>query len=510
MLSRYHREIAATEALAVERWDPRAKLFPAALAGFDDPARHRAWRWGRGTSKTTTGQYAHLDAAIAVPGCAVVYMSDTIGRAREVVWDELVEWAEELGGKANASHLRITFPNRARIFVTGADKIKFFNRKRGIKRISLVHLDECQDWAPEVLEYAVTKVFMPRLGDLERKHGIKGRILLSGTGTKDAGYWFRACTDPTLGYGVTHATQWDNPHIADPDGEFREACKAAGVEYVDLTEPIPSRFPGGRPRWVDCADPMTRREWFAEFNSGGALQVFRPPFTVVVRRVLPERDIQLVVCFDFGTVDAFAGAAWLWSKWDPRAYLVECAEERGLSNSSMVRLSREWAEAWRSRYKPTWRPTIVGDGGGLGKGLILDIQAAEQAWEVSASEKQDKVPNIRILAGDMRDGTAAILDDVMATGPDGRLVPFTDLLKLPEWDPNHVGERLKGHMPDAIDAAYMGYRKVKELRVLAPPPAPVLTKDQQEQADLAKERREGAQRARRTMGGRLSVDAWKR
>lgn len=506
MLSRYHRQIRATEAAAASGglvYDPRPRLFPAALAGFDDPTRHRAWRWARGSAKTTTGQYAHLEAAMATPRVATVYLSDTIGRAKAVVWDELVEWALPLGGKSNANDLVIRFPNRSRIFVTGADKIKTFNRKRGIKRLVFVHFDECQDWEPEVLKYAVTKVFMPRLGDVEKLYGFKGRILLSGTGMKDAGYFHDVCTKPEFGFGVTTATQWDNPHLADPDGEFREACQGAGALCIELPPEqwVASRFPGGRPRKVDSPDPMVRREFFAEFNSGGSLQVFQGTPVLVPRSSLPTRDLQLVVTADYGTVDACAVGAWLFSRHDQRKYLVEARREVGLSASRQVSFVRQCALEWRERYQPTFQPTLVGDGGGLGKALIMDLQEAEGAWDVEAAEKQDKVPNIRIMAGDMRDGAWAVVED---------LKWFADLLKGPEWDPEHVGEKLKGHMPDEIDMAYMGYRKAKMLHILAPPVPPPLNEDQREQEALARERREGAKRGRAMMGGRGALDAWKR
>lgn len=508
MLSRHHRALLEADRKVAPPLDPRPRLIPAAVASYEDPTRHRARPWGRGSSKTTTEQYELLGVAQEIPRCSVVYMSDTIGRARDVVWDELVEWAEPVGGKPNASRLTITLPNRSRVFVTGADKIKLFNRKRGIKRLALVVLDEAQDWESAVLEYAVTKVFMSRLGDLEKRFGIKGRIVLSGTGAKDAGYWHDVCTNPELGFGVSYVTQWDNPHIADPDGEFRDACKAAKAVCIELKEPIPSPHPGGRPRWVDTEDQMLRREWFAEFNGGGALQVFRPPWTTCPRALLPTRDVNLVVCADFGTVDAAAAACWLYTPHDGRKYLARVTKDTGLSASKQVKFVRQFAEDCRREYQPAFKPYIVGDGGGLGKALILDIQEAEGGWEVDPAEKQDKVPNIRIMAGDLRDGTAVICED---------LQDFMDDLKKPEWHPDHVGEKLKGHTPDQVDAAYMGYRKVKELHFLARPvPEKPRTPEAREAAALQAERAAPERRRRREArglsprSGREALEAWKR
>lgn len=433
-------------------------------------------------------------------------MSTTAVRAVDVAWPDFEALAAKVMAATHKGRHIVTWPGSSRTFITGADRIGLFDRKRGIKGIVFVHLDECQDWESATLEYAVTKVFAPRLGDMEKRYGVKGRILLTGTGAKQGTFWHKACSDPELGFGVTAGiTQWDNPHIADPEGEFIEACRLAKVPWRRLETPVPSLH-GGRPRWVDTEDSMTRREWFAEFNSGGSRQVFQGRPVMVSRSILPTRDVGLVVTADYGTVDKCAVGAWLYSRHDPRPYLVELQRQTGLSASRQVAFVRQWAAVWRERYKPAYRPFLVGDGGGLGKALIMDLQEAEGAWDVEPAEKQDKVPNIRILAGDMRDGSWALVDD---------LAWFADLLQEPEWDPDYVGEKLTGHMPDEIDCAYMGYRKVKMLHTLAPPEKPALDEAGRMNAALEKEKREGAKRSTRDnglrqMGGRSALAAWKR
>lgn len=425
------RSLQTADQQPEETWDPRSRLFPKALEAYDDPSRHRVWPTGRGGAKTTTGQMVEVADALATPGCAVLYISDTIGRAKAVAWPDFMELAEETRGKVNQAELTITWENKSRLFCTGADNQKLFNRKRGIKKVKTVFFDEAQDWNPDLLKYAITKVFMPRLGDLEKVHGIKGRIIVAGTGTKDDGYFYEIATKPELGFSRKTWTQWDNPHIADPDGEFAAACQALGV---------------------GPDDPGIRREFFAEFNSGGDLQIFQK-VTVIPRAQLPTTDLRLVVGVDFGTVDAAAAAVWLWSPYFPKPVQVSSTREFGLSGSEQVRFARQVAAEAREMYQTQSKPVIVGDGGGLGKALIMDLQESERAWEVIPAEKQDKVPNIRIMAGDLRTGAAAICDDMQE---------FLTALKRPEWHPEHRGERIRGHMPDAIDASYMAYRYVKE------------------------------------------------
>ncbi len=479
-------------------WDPRPGLFPVALEMVDDQTRHRAWPCGRGTAKTTTAGTDLVTDALATPGCAVIYAADTAGRAEANEWRHLMDLGEETNGKINRSKLTIEWPNKSILYCTGADSPKIFNRKgRGMKFMKRVHLDEAQDWKPEVLKYAITKVFGPRLGDLERVHGIKGRISVSGTGSIDSGFWFDICNDPRLGWGVTRATQWDNPHIADPDGEFRAACKAEGVECIELTIPIYSRV-GGRPRWVDCNDPMMRREWFAEFNSGGELQIFNvTDANLIDRGDLPTKDLRVVVCEDFGTIDAAAVGAWVFSPHDPNLYFVLSRKETGLSGTAQVRFGRAAAEEVKQTYVPVTKPWFVGDGGGIGKALILDLQEAEQAWEVWPADKMDKVPNMRLMAGDIRDGKVKICRD---------LVSFLQDMKKPQWEPSHVGERIAGHVPDAVDCAYMGYRKVKELHRYVPPAVDKfagLDSDIAADARREQERKKRAITAKQTEGRRF-------
>lgn len=463
-----------------EPYDPRPRLFPAALAGYDHPARHIAWPWARGSGKTSTGQEMHAAIGTAVPRCATIYMSSTALRAVESTWDDWIEIAQRAKGrpyKSPAYHVR-WLTSGARTLVTGADRIGMFDRKRGVKKIAFVHLDECQDWESSVLEYAVTKVFAPRLGDLEKQYGIKGRLLLSGTGGSDvkANFWRRVAAGETDIAVVAGITQWDNPHIADPEGEFIQACGLAGTKWRQLTEPIRSKH-GGRDRWVDTDDQLSRREWFAEFNGGGPLQIFTLGGTSKCRRdELPTRDVYMVIGADFGTVDKAAAVCWLYSPHDPVPKLARWDEEAGLSNNGQVRFVRRFTEECIREYKPVEEPYVEGDGGSLGKGLIMDLQEAEGGWEIEAAEKQDKVPNVRTLAGDLRAGTCQIVDD---------LEGLLDRLKVPRWHPDHVGDKIAGHMPDAVDAALYGYRKVKEFHTYEPPPAPMTELD----AELALERR---------------------
>lgn len=478
-------DLASNLAEVSDAFSIREKLFPASLAAFDDPVRHRIWAAGRGAAKTTTVQWSAILAALTTDECSVLYVSDTKERAKTVAWDDLVKWSADFGGDPNINERTITFPNHSKIYVTGADSKKIFNRKRGIKRIKLVIFDEAQDWLDEILEYAITKVFMPRLGDLEAKHGIKGRIIVAGTGTRKDSYFaqlfFRAQKGEAEDWSAKTWTQWDNPHIADPDGEFKSACEAAGVEFVDLSEaPIPSAFQDGRSRRVDSPDELTRREWFAEFNKGGSLQILRVPDVHVVpteefQKIL-KRLTHFVLAVDFGTIDACAVVVWGWCESINRIFLVRVAKDVGLAGSEQVRFARSVVAEFSGRGLIA----IVGDPGGGGKGLIKDIQKGENFYEVEAAEKSDKVPALRLWGADLKTGFCAIPEHEKE---------MISAMERPEWKPDadsQLGVKVRGHMPDEVDAGLYGWRRAKEFFVYREP-GPELTPEQQRELRYAEE-----------------------
>ena len=424
------------------------EAIPKALVAFDDPTRHRVLAAGRGASKTTTAQAWLVELALTYPGVTVLHLSNTALRAKDIAWPDYERWNREhaLGADINRTTGTFTFPNGSRLMVSGADREELFDRKRGLKNLAGILFDECQDWHPDRLEYAVTKVFGPRLGDVEGKYGIKGRMILAGTGTKRTGFFYRAFSDRSMGFGAHTWTQWDNPFIKDPQGEYEAACRLSGADPAN-------------------PDEKTRREWFGEFNDGASdKNVFRlTPESVIPRAKLPKADM-LVVAGDYGTVDACSVAVWLVSNSSTHIFMVESRKEYGLAASQQVRFHRQVAaEVARTYGVSEDQLYFVGDGGNIGTALVMDIAMAEDASEVESTKKTDKVPFCRLMAGDLRNGYARICDDMTS---------FMEDLRAPEWHPDHVGEKLHGHMPDTVDAGIYGYRKAKAIHAYEPPPPP--------------------------------------
>lgn len=475
-------------------FDPRPYLTEVGRRAFEDFLlfTRLAWPMGRGSGKTTNATLIHMYVATLIPRCTTIYFSDTIRRAKMVAWQDFAAFGKLAGGRPRENDMTVWFPNGSVVWVTGMDHVTEVNRNRGIKRIAFVHGDEMQDQASELINYMVTKAFGPRMDDNVKEHDWEGRILLSGTGGRDDGYWFEAC-QPNSGWKVRRATQWDNPYSSIPDKTFRKTCDDAKpkIEVIDLTEPVAPMYADGQFRHVDTHDKETRREWFAEFNSGGRLQIFQHIATID-RKLLPARFDYLFVGADFGTVDKCAGAAWGACKHIRTPFLVRYKEEFGLSGSRQVRFHRQFAEEVADEYRfPRQRLQLVADGGGLGKALTMDIAENEKEWSVDSTQKGpgSKVIKIRSLSGALKDEDAAVCDDLKG---------WIKAARSMEWHPDHVGEKVRGHVPDVIDAAKDPFDDLIKQHVYVPPlPSGVAPELARELAFEAKrEERMRAQRQR--------------
>jgi hypothetical protein len=420
------------------RFDPLPHLFPKAREALTDPARHRAWPAGRGSAKTTTSQYALLEAATSFRGCAVIYLSTTLLRATKTVWtaeDGLpaLSALHGLGGEPSEKHMSIRFPNSAVLYVGGVETRKLADRWRGPKRIKLVVIDEAQDWDPDLLEYTIAQVLLPRLNDkLDGQPG-DGRLIVQGTGGPRRGFWFRIVTEKALGFSVKSWTANDNPHVAPLAQQVAEACQMRGVKEDD---------------------PFIRREYKAEFTDAGVTQVL--PFDLsrngVAAAGLPQGKVFTVLGVDVGSVDQTAVVVWRWVPHRDHLYVAEAEKRTTPASSDQVAMVREYIE----RYEGTGGllGTYVDPGGG-GKGVIEDLRKIRKLWEVHAADKAGKVSAAINAASDLRTGRILVRED---------LVQLIEALGVPEWPPGKVHEDLGDqHWPDLADGWLYGYRAAAQM-----------------------------------------------
>jgi len=401
-------------------FDPRPLLFPAQIAAVYDPARWQAWPGGRQGGKTDGLEKLLLRVASERKGQLAIYVSTSKKRAVATIWDELVTLNADcgLGGRARGHTLR--FPGAGALVVTGVENRRMANDLRGRKKVALYCLDEAQDWPDELLRYFYEAVVFPSLS------AVGGAVVVAGTGGPPRGFWHEVATSKPE-WSRHRFTPLGNPFLV--AGEARRLIDKACAD-----------------RGVDESDPSIRREFFAEFVNDANRQIF--PVSDANLYDAGERPAgkwSFVIASDFGTVDAAAVVVWGWTSASPHLWVIETEKQHALGASAQVALVRAVA----ARYSGRGLVGIVGDPGGGGAGLMVDLRQ-EHLIGMEAAEKAGKAAACIVLRDGLRSGKVKI--------PRAER-EFVEELRTPEWDPDAIGSVIRGHMPDRVDAALYGYRK---------------------------------------------------
>ena len=149
----------------------------------------------------------------------VAYIAPYYRQAKAIAWDYLLEYTKDIEGSvANASELRVDFPNGGRIRLFGADN---YDAMRGLYFDSVV-LDEPADFPAN----AWPTVIRPAIADR------KGRATFIGTPKGKNEFWDiynNAKNDPNWFAGMYKASE---TNILDAE-ELAEAKKAMGDDRYD-------------------------------------------------------------------------------------------------------------------------------------------------------------------------------------------------------------------------------------------------------------------------------------
>jgi hypothetical protein len=153
------------------------------------------------------------------PNVRVAYIAPYYRQAKAIAWDYLLEYTKDIEGSvANASELRVDFPNGGRIRLFGADN---YDAMRGLYFDSVV-LDEPADFPAN----AWPTVIRPAISDR------KGRATFIGTPKGKNEFWDiynNAKNDPNWFAGMYKASE---TNILDAE-ELAEAKKAMGDDRYD-------------------------------------------------------------------------------------------------------------------------------------------------------------------------------------------------------------------------------------------------------------------------------------
>lgn len=388
------------------------------------------------------------------PNASVIYLNETRDRAKRTFWEELKNYvrAARLPYVANEAELFLRGPQNRWIFVGGGESKKQINRWKGIlPKAAAFILDECQDWRPEVLRHAYAEVIAPALADMGGQFtagGVPGPL----PDAEDTWFdWSHSAEFSQHGGEERPWTLWDNPHVKNARQLLDRVMRTRGVDESDPT--IQREFFG---RWVRDTAVLVFGALDDELNA------YDPP--------PPEGDWSFVGGADGGYVDEAALAMLGWAtKVDPHIFVTKSEK-----------FSHRGAYETIDRMK-----TFFGEPGPRLWGIAADPAAgmkniAHDLWErhglhVEPAQKEDKVGGVKLLAGSIAAREFLI----------PRAHPLFRSLRRVQWDPDHRGEKLRGHTPDDVDAVIYAFRKAYPLFTFRPPPPPLSYEEERLQRIVA-------------------------
>jgi phage terminase large subunit-like protein len=187
-------------------------LLPWQLQVWQDPHRFKVLACGRRTGKSNLAIKLTLAKALEAPeGSAVVYVAPTLGQARQIAWDALLDAGKDIIKSAHVNQLDITLVTGRKIHIRSAENP---DTLRGLKLYYAV-LDE----AAFIKDDSTwTKIIRPALSDLE------GEALF--VSSPDGRNWFHDLYSYALKgedeeWVAYHFTTKDNPTI--PEKEIEAA-----------------------------------------------------------------------------------------------------------------------------------------------------------------------------------------------------------------------------------------------------------------------------------------------
>lgn len=440
------------------------------------------------------------------------------------MWQWLLEYNEDfaLGGKPDLVRLLLAFPNGSTIKLGGAKDQGQAGRWRG-RGYDLVIIDECQTF-PSHLRDLVESVLLPTM----LKEGGHGRLVMMGTPAEvpGVGYWEEKVAesamfgDPDWAERVS-AGDWSkhkwslyqNPHLGKPEeveAFLERMAKTMGGRHASRFQreflglrPAPDAI--DRPYQYDpakcdpetcgytmplAADSYVKREanrweiynrW--ELPLGGTWI-----FTLGID--LGSRAASAMAVL--GSTDAAPGKVFLVEEWLATRRLPSAIRDRIIDRRGAYNFK-----------------VMVVDEGALGDMIAGEWRDPPYSLPVMAAEKLAEQVHCDFVSAAMVRGEFMV--------PKGsRLAQDMAVLR---WDPKKLenGKRKVALDPhsDIEPATRYAFKDAHAFAQGTRPPKPVpKTETENAQADLEREKREGAKRSRKTgfeqMASRGALAAWKR
>lgn len=265
------------------------QLLPWQIECWQDQSRFKVIAAGRRCGKSNLAIKMLLAKALNAPeGSAVLYVAPTLGQARQICWDALLEQGQGLIKSAHVNNMDIILTTGRKIHVrSGENK----DALRGLKLYFAV-IDE----AAFVPEEVFTKIIRPALADL------KGEAVIISTpeGRNHFYDWFKlgkSGSNPE--WKSWHLTTADNPTI--PKEEIEEA-KNTLSSFVFKQE-FEANFSNAgqeifKEEWLKTGPEPTYGEYVIAIDLAGFEEVGKDPSASKAR--LDESAIAIVKVTDTG------------------------------------------------------------------------------------------------------------------------------------------------------------------------------------------------------------------
>jgi hypothetical protein len=231
---------------------------------FKDPTRFKVIAAGRRCGKSRLSAVTLLIEGLNCPeGSSVMYVAPTLGQARTIMWDLLMDLGRPIIKSAHINNLEITLVNGRKILVRGADN------QDSLRGVSLTYLvmDEVAFIKPEIWE----KVLRAALSDK------KGRAMFISTpsGRNHFYDWFQlGQSGEDEDWKSWHFTTADNETI---DKKEIEAAKRTLSSFAFNQEYMSSFNNAGaglfKEEWIKFGEEPTHGSWYIAVDLAGFEEV---------------------------------------------------------------------------------------------------------------------------------------------------------------------------------------------------------------------------------------------
>ena len=396
----------------------------------------------RRAGKTFGISYKSIRTGIVQKNAKIVYLTDTRGHAKGLMWEPMIELCDRLKIPIHVrvSELKITFKDTGSVFwLAGADNEKQIKKLLGYK-LTNVFIDEAQDF-PLFLETMCVDKILPALED------VQGQLILTGTPNIFSAGYFYDCVH-NKDWNVHGWTCWENPFFVNGIRKLRPDL----ITLEDLQNNALKR--SGK----DINDPGVRREWFGEWVKSNEYFVYDfDKERNTYDKIEQTPDWKYVIGVDLGVKGSDAIAVLGWKPNDHVCYVVEEYKNSNLTTEKLIRFIHEL----QVKYKPV---NTVLDEGGLGSRTNLDFVERYGTY-LDPAQKTQKYNYIQMMNSDMVEGRIKALKGGLL---ESEMVSLRWSLKALEQYKYEEDTSTHNHLCDAVLYAWRWsqshlVKKIKEI-----------------------------------------------